>query len=125
MASEEDRPARARLYWVDWLRTQCVWNVVCGHVWWSVRDATGLNVLNVYQAPWTEGARMLEYTVAQGAFHTIPLFFLVSGLLAARSLGALDGGGRALRRFVANRALRLGPPFAVGLVSLVSLPPPP
>ena len=41
MGSEEGKP-RARLFWVDWLRTQSVWNVVCGHVWWAVRDRTGL-----------------------------------------------------------------------------------
>ena len=38
MASDTTEKApRVRLYWIDWLRTQSVWNVVCGHVWWTVQ----------------------------------------------------------------------------------------
>ena len=29
-----------RLYWLDWCRTQSVWNVVCGHAWWHTLDVT-------------------------------------------------------------------------------------
>ncbi|CAD7923736.1 unnamed protein product [Amoebophrya sp. A120] len=36
----DQAPTPPRLYWLDWCRTQSVWNVVCGHVWWTISDET-------------------------------------------------------------------------------------
>ena len=34
----QDTPKRQRLYWVDWARTQSVYNVMFGHAWWTAAD---------------------------------------------------------------------------------------
>jgi len=39
-ADAAHEPPPPRLYWLDWCRTQSVWNVVCGHVWWTTGDRT-------------------------------------------------------------------------------------
>lgn len=36
----DERLPKKRLWWLDWCRTQSVWNVVCGHAWWSACDFT-------------------------------------------------------------------------------------
>ena len=35
-----DGHKRPRVFWLDWCRTQSVWNVVCGHAWWTAADYT-------------------------------------------------------------------------------------
>ena len=35
-----DGNKRPRVFWLDWCRTQSVWNVVCGHAWWTAADYT-------------------------------------------------------------------------------------
>ena len=49
----------------------------------------------------------------QGSFHTIPIFFLVSGYLASISFQT-DAEG--LLRFFKNRFLRVMPPFIIGMI---------
>eukprot|EP01063_Lacrimia_lanifica_P007738 TRINITY_DN14981_c0_g2_i1.p1 TRINITY_DN14981_c0_g2~~TRINITY_DN14981_c0_g2_i1.p1 ORF type:complete len:754 (+),score=157.20 TRINITY_DN14981_c0_g2_i1:121-2382(+) len=190
--------APARLYWVDWCRTQSVWNVLLGHIWWLVVDrteyrdtavpwakmnewwygqlidenterlvfrdlvASGLSAENItaafpsYQqyrrmyvdytgASEAEAANrelhnMLEYCVQQGLLHTIPLFFLLSGYVAAHaaavrvrgagdyfsneSSGPAEEGTRPLKErlmgnFVVRRLSRLVLPFLFGTVCAV------
>ena len=131
-STTNDPPADRRLYWLDWCRTQSVWNVVLGHAWWAISDITGLVRNGAYvprdrSPPWTEGTRMVEYAVDQGTFHTVPLFFLVSGVLMSRSFryhGAsqtVRGACRGIGRFFRRRALRLVPPFVLGSLVLLLL----
>ena len=58
---------------------------------------------------------MLEYVVDQGSFHTIPLFFLVSGYITS---GSFHTDSFSLKRFLANRLLRVLPPFLAGVLVL-------
>jgi hypothetical protein len=114
MAKEaEQKPARKRLYWVDWCRSQSVYNVVCGHIWWDVRDEFSLTYDNVYASDWSESTRIMEYSVDEGTFHTIPMFFLVSGYLTHVTL-KIDSIG--VKKFLRNRVLRIIPPFIFGAI---------
>ena len=49
---------KPRMYFVDWLRTQSVINVVLGHIWMDVTDCTGLDKQhNVQMPPWNESVK--------------------------------------------------------------------
>ncbi len=65
----EDQPEQKRMYWIDWCRSQSVWNVVCGHVWWTTKDTFRGFPVNVYRQPsnWNEQTRIIEYTVDQAS----------------------------------------------------------
>jgi len=117
-ASENDAGKRRRLYWIDWCRSQSVWNVVCGHCWWTTKDQFGGFPTNVNQQPsnWNESTRIIEYTVDQGAFHTVPLFFLVSGFLTSCTMKTDTPG---VLKFIRSRVLRTIPPFAGGAILFV------
>lgn len=106
---------RKRMYWLDWVRTQSVWNVICGHILWSVWDQTNLTWENVMSNKHTESTRMLIYVENQGSFHTVPMFFLVSGYLASKSFKLNNNG---LRRFFYNRCARITPPWIFGTIYL-------
>lgn len=114
-SSSSDRP---RQYWLDWLRTQSVWNVVCGHILWYAKDVTGLssspseNASQFFGGRWNEVLRMMEYTIHQGMLHTIPVFFLIAGVLTSYTLRA-DATG--IKRFLCNRSVRILPPLACGI----------
>jgi len=85
-----------------------------GHIWWTVCDTVGLKG-NVFIAPWTESTRMAEYVVDMGTFHTVPVFFLVSGYLTSLTLTSDNAG---ICRFFKHRAVRLWPPFFAGVLCL-------
>eukprot|EP00287_Rhodomonas_sp_CCMP768_P009090 CAMPEP_0196723952 /NCGR_PEP_ID=MMETSP1091-20130531/5993_1 /TAXON_ID=302021 /ORGANISM="Rhodomonas sp., Strain CCMP768" /LENGTH=518 /DNA_ID=CAMNT_0042066015 /DNA_START=28 /DNA_END=1584 /DNA_ORIENTATION=- len=116
---------KERMYWVDWCRSQSVWNVVCGHVWWTTRDTIRGFPANVYKttlsdgspSSWDEQTRLIEYTVDQGAFHTVPMFFLVSGYLTSCTMKTDTPG---VLRFMKSRFLRTIPPFICGAVLFVA-----
>ena len=104
--------ARPRVFWMDWCRSQSVFNVVAGHIWWDVKDLAGLaDDSNVYLPPWDEQTRIIEYAVDQGTFHTIPMFFLVTGYLTSMGLTVDD---RGIKRFLTRRVLRILPPYLAG-----------
>lgn len=114
---EGESQPRKRLLHLDWLRTQSVWNVVCGHAWWTAVDEasrTNANCDPTCSILATEGERMIDYTVDQGTLHTVPLFFLVSGILASGSIARSPGFGK----FALRRLARLLPPFITGGIAL-------
>ena len=110
--------SRARHYWLDWLRTQSVWNVVCGHTWWYAKDLTGLSAGPSHDAAahhgiaWGEVHRMMEYVADMGLLHTIPVFFVISGVLTSYTLKVSRTG---IKKFGFNRSVRILPPLIVGL----------
>jgi len=127
-----DASKKQRVWWLDWCRTQSVWNVLCGHAWWSACDETAYGAtrvrwtdlgdignnkeasrgsitdrvwnghilfsnvymnynddgLTAHDGRLKETSNMLEYVVDQGALHTIPLFFLLSGYVSAFACSA-------------------------------------
>lgn len=110
--------ARPRQYWLDWLRTQSVWNVVCGHILWYAKDVTALssspseNASAFFGGRWNEVLRMMEYAVHQGMLHTIPVFFLIAGVLTSYTLKPTGAG---IKRFLCNRSVRIFPPLLCGI----------
>eukprot|EP01079_Euglenida_sp_SAG-EU17-18_P010450 gene10450-9201_t len=92
--TEDPSPAEEpshRMWWVDWCRAQSVWNVVLGHAWWSAVDAVaevhranGGDPTESADVPAAGGgaALMIDYCVDIGVFHTVAVFFLLSGFLA-------------------------------------------
>ena len=107
---------RRRLYWVDWCRTQSIWNVVCGHIWWTVRDEGFPSISEAITHPeGPQGARMIEYVVDQGMFHTVPLFFIVSGYLTSLTFKATPKG---VCRFFMHRIMRIFPAWILGSLFL-------
>jgi hypothetical protein len=117
--SDTTKPKRKpRLYYIDWLRTQSVINVVLGHIWWDIIDPLGLSKEdNMQLKPWDESTRMFDYAVEVGTLHTIPMFFLVSGYLTAYTMNVHRPNG--LKRFIKNRVMRIIPPFLLGSVLYV------
>ena len=83
-AAEAPGAPRKRLAWIDWCRTQSVYNVVCGHAWWGALDAMPKAVKDACKpfCGWqgyvdaagrllmSETTRMVDYTVDIGALHT-------------------------------------------------------
>ena len=66
-----------RLYWLDWCRTQSVWNVVCGHAWWTVCDETAYKNSKVgfyTQSVWTRTRNIVRHYM----FSPAARFFLLS-----------------------------------------------
>lgn len=85
-AAEAPGAPRKRLAWIDWCRTQSVYNVVCGHAWWGALDAMPKAVKDACKpfCGWqgyvdaagrplmSETMRMVDYTVDIGALHGPP-----------------------------------------------------
>jgi len=100
--------AKRQLY-VDNLKIILITVVIAGHAvlgysefdWWSYADVREVTLLPV-------AAYVLLVVAAPFALLVIPLLFLVAGLLTPSSLDRKGPG-----RFVRDRLLRLGVPFAV------------
>ena len=141
-SSSPQEKERKRIPWVDWCRTQSVYNVVAGHAWWTAVDhmpapikdnctpfcgwkgyATLAGVhgkkLVAETTKVNETWRMIDYTVDIGTLHTVPMFFLVSGLLCATATGGASHNDNFLA-FAKRRVARLILPFVGGaLIYLV------
>ena len=141
-SSSPQEKERKRIPWVDWCRTQSVYNVVAGHAWWTAVDhmpapikdnctpfcgwkgyatLAGVHGKKLVAETTTvnETWRMIDYTVDIGTLHTVPMFFLVSGLLCATATGGASHNDNFLA-FAKRRVARLILPFVGGaLIYLV------
>lgn len=107
--SEVERWAAKRQLYVDNLKVILIAVVIAGHAvlgysevdWWSYADVREVTLLPVV-------AYVLLAVAAPFALLVIPLLFLIAGLLTPPSLERKGPG-----RFIRDRLLRLGVPFAV------------
>jgi hypothetical protein len=116
--SEVEQWAAKRQLYVDNLKVILIAAVIAGHAilgysefdWWSYADVREVTLLPVV-------AYVLLAVAAPFALLVIPLLFLIAGLLTPPSLERKGPG-----RFIRDRLLRLGVPFAVFALLLWPLP---
>lgn len=104
-----------RVAWIDRLKVLLIAAIIAGH---AVLGYTGLEDVWPYQ--WVQEVRLTAVADASVATLVLPpvlfamgLFFLVAGLPSPESLAR-----KGTRRYVHDRLLRLGLPFAVWVLAL-------